>query len=490
MASGTSFPETIVPRAAPLPSRPRWRWFRRQFSLATLLLFTLAVASGINLWLSWQPWAPVRDIGSYVSNVSFSKDGSTCLLSGEELIEINTRSGAPTGKSGAKSAYWNFVSPTGDRGVAFIHESNKPPRLEIHDTRTGALEQTLDCPVFYHDSHFSADGERLFLAASRWWVCVYRRHQNEPEGILKGLDVTKEPDADETDPPRPPKVLTAEEEQQIRDCVRAVNDATTLQAQSAAADKLEAIPHGSTRMDVELSPFADLAVSRLVSEGAVKTFTWDLTTGRRIGELSGLPGDENATFGFSEDSRYLGATDLAHGKVIVWELSSGRVCSSWKVSDTPLENCDLKLSAGGRLAITDANPGPGGIQIWECTTGRLIKELQPGGFGFQALSPDGERIVCDAGGDDVNQLVLYDTASGAELCRLPRPSGPCGLSVKYAPDGRSMAVIASNPGGNQTRFFSRHHPESALGILALPGSWVLMGIGLLLGWRVVRALRR
>ena len=481
---GHDIPEAAAPSSAPAV-RPRGRWLRRQFSLATLLLLTLAAGSGIELWLNWQAWTVNRDFTDYVSSVRFSKDGATCVLSGSKPVELDAHTGKPTGGP-ALATFRNCVTADGERAAEFVQVMNAPARIEIHNTRTGAVEQILDCPTLGDESHFSADGERLFVSGFPFGVRVYRRHQqSNPEAVLKGVDATPEPDDGGGNPPRAPNVRSAEEEQQLRVCVRAVNDATTLQEQESAATKLEAIPHSRTRVEVLLSS-ADLAVSRVVSDGAAKAFTWDLDTGKRGAELINMPGEDTAGLEFSKDGRYIGTVDPTQGRAFVWELATGRVSMSWKVSDTPLAYCNFAFSAGGRCAVTQSDPDSR-TKLWACATGRLIKELPAGGIGFLAFSPDGERIVCDGDGTR-DELLLFDTASGAQLCALPRPSAPCGLSVTYAPDGRSMAVIANNPAGNETRFFCRHHPENALGILALPGSWVLMGIGLLLGWRVVRAV--
>jgi len=463
---------------------PRRTYIGRQFSLATLMLIVLGVAGGINLWLFWQPWVVAGDYQN-CRVAGFSKDSSKLMLLSSDSLEVDAHNGAVVARPSFKAAGAMCVSPRWDRTACFL---GMPAHIDIYNNRSGVLEQTLECGAFGDQSHFSADGE-LLIVSSSWSVCAYRRGQSEPEWSIDALQETEAAEDESTTSAK----KNVEDDWSLREAERSVGEAMTVNELEARVEKLSKIPHGSSHMNVLLSPCTDLAVTSLVTAAGARASSWNLATGRRNAELEGFFAGEEEQFAFSEDGRCLGAVDPANGKVFVWDLATGHALAAWKVSDTPLpagrrfpldKNGSLMLSCGGRVAAIQTGSN---TQLWDCSAGRLITELA--GIRFLAFSPNSERLIGMPLAERT-PLVLFDTETGARLFTLPAPLGECGTTVTYAGDGRSMSAVGMSLSGSEVKLFSRQHPESALGLLALPGSWTLFAVSLLLVWRFVRALAR
>jgi serine/threonine-protein kinase len=71
--------------------------------------------------------------------------------------------------------------------------------------------------------------------------------------------------------------------------------------------------------------------------------------------------------------------------------------------------------------------------------------------GAPALSPDGSRIV-HAGGDDANEIVIYDIASGRRSVIAHGLVGP--MDPSWSPDGEVIAVTYESAGARRLSFFS------------------------------------
>src|SRR5689334_8700673 len=97
------------------PTRPR---IRKQFSLATLLIFVLGSAGGINVWMYWQPWATVGEFEN-CRDVGFSADSSKLTLVSQHPAEIDVSSGAAVGSPSFKAAWSVVLSPNRDRAACY-----------------------------------------------------------------------------------------------------------------------------------------------------------------------------------------------------------------------------------------------------------------------------------------------------------------------------------------------------------------------------------
>ena len=116
----------MSPQEQPVTSaKPARRWFPRvRFSLRTLLLFVLLIASGGTLWWNWEPWGVAYTIKepAELSNVFFSNDDQFLFL------HFNGPTDIPIG------GYGNFLdvrqADTGKR-IYLLQDSAFPGNAEI-----------------------------------------------------------------------------------------------------------------------------------------------------------------------------------------------------------------------------------------------------------------------------------------------------------------------------------------------------------------------
>jgi WD40 repeat protein len=152
-----------------------------------------------------------------------------------------------------------------------------------------------------------------------------------------------------------------------------------------------------------------------------------------------------APLAFSPDGKTLALMETGAGRVVLWDMSTGRVRAGF---DVPAgKGRGLAFSPDGR---TLAVAGSDGVLLWDTAAGRERLRL-PGPAGDEAgkavrlaFSPDGKTLA--VGGH------LFDTAKGTEQAELTPPvrEGLFGRgwgawhateAVAFAPDGKHLASI-------------------------------------------------
>lgn len=99
------------------------------------------------------------------------------------------------------------------------------------------------------------------------------------------------------------------------------------------------------------------------------------------------------------------------------------------------------FSADGKLLLLHPRFQP--FALYDAETGKRLRELGgPVGYVGAAISPDG-RFIAITTNDDA---VLWETASGRELARLPSTTEHQISNVIFSPDGRALLTMNSGPG--------------------------------------------
>jgi WD40 repeat protein len=150
---------------------------------------------------------------------------------------------------------------------------------------------------------------------------------------------------------------------------------------------------------------------------------------RQLDDIAGGP------FGlaFTADGNTLAVSE---GKTVkLWDLASGTAKRTIDVS--PGTVTQVAFSPDGRRLA--AVGGFGGVQLWDCDTGRRLWEQEmavPYGRGVPVFAPDGQRLAC-AGGD--GQVRVFDAATGKELAAVEGQSGSA-PALAFTPDGQRLAT--------------------------------------------------
>ena len=92
------------------------------------------------------------------------------------------------------------------------------------------------------------------------------------------------------------------------------------------------------------------------------------------------------------------------------------------------------------------------VMVMDIDSGRIRQLTHKGKLFAPAPSPDGARIAAvEFGPDRRCHLVLLETASGAEVARFPAPDGVFWRTPAWSEDGRHIAVLRQDEGGQHAR---------------------------------------
>jgi WD40 repeat protein len=176
---------------------------------------------------------------------------------------------------------------------------------------------------------------------------------------------------------------------------------------------------------------------------------WDRSTQAITTTLEGLKDLQQVRF-FGQPARLLTSERRTVDGRFQFLLRPWDLATRTTIANPPLEpfapNLDhLSLSADGKLALTGEVPG--GLRMWELTTGKTLRLLLdlPGGPGSErtktaAFTPRGTRAVCNAWNSNV--VTVRDVGGNREICRFVE-AGPLPLA-RLSADGRR--VLTQVPG--------------------------------------------
>lgn len=142
------------------------------------------------------------------------------------------------------------------------------------------------------------------------------------------------------------------------------------------------------------------------------------------------------------------------------------------------------FSPDGRRVVTASSDST--ARVWDVKSGSELSVLSghSGPVIIGRFSPNGLRILT-LGVDDTARV--WDSNSGRELWVFNLSTGWVG-PVVFSSDGQQIAMV--NSIGNTARVWERRRPEYALGVLALPESWLTLVFGLGLAWSLWRDWKR
>jgi len=171
-----------------------------------------------------------------------------------------------------------------------------------------------------------------------------------------------------------------------------------------------------------------------VGEDKETTVLWDVTSRKRLGELTERSGGVIGTVAFSPDGKIL-ATAGEEGAIRLWDVDSREQTGQPLVGHTgPIYS--LAFSPDGQIIATGS--GDTSVRLWDVAARRQVS-LPPMGHHLPvravAFSPDG-RTVASAGLDDALRLwdVSYTLNVASTLCETAKRSLTPDEWRRYVPD--------------------------------------------------------
>ena len=184
---------------------------------------------------------------------------------------------------------------------------------------------------------------------------------------------------------------------------------------------------------------------RIVSATGDRTAVWDAETGTKLVTLKGDTGYSGTggvdTCAFSPDERRL--VTVHEDNVKVWDLTSRSELGAlnegrgWGGVGPPVRfspDGSLIVTGGGRILDDETGRLPG-LRVWDAESRALLRELDAGPpFAF---SPDGSHIL-SACRD--RTLALWEVSTGARLGSFELDPGGVG-DCAFTPDGRWVVTV-------------------------------------------------
>ncbi len=179
--------------------------------------------------------------------------------------------------------------------------------------------------------------------------------------------------------------------------------------------------HGQRSFGRTFSPDGRTLATWIAPDSAPsEVMLWNLSTGRRIGPVSGIP-EVVVAIDFLPDCRSVAVRtidrtgDWSKGKAIFWDLALDTTYS--RSQRSPIDCRSLAYSRDGRRLATAGPSGP--ITLRASEAGYALKTIAGSlsSINCLALSPDGRTLAAS----HERGLTTWDTDSGAELGSIKLP---------------------------------------------------------------------
>lgn len=365
---------------------------------------------------------PATELPSQITSATFSPDGELLVIAGDEGIELRARANgqlqrrlaffgaeqlawSPDGRllaaSGRDSVgLWRMpgaaelrrfsgefgqlaFSPDGRTLAALTLEGNAvlwdvatgDPIRELGD-RLGAVLPPL----------FSPDGKRIVLASSI---------QLQVWDAVAGILLSELPLNSEDDGVAAVHFGPSGEALSFVD----FNGVVKLWRIGAETTEILGTSHRQDVVSLRFHPKGDW-LATAGSDGAIQL--WDPETGRLLKRLAETGGD--GSLAVDPEGRRLAAFEA---NLRIWEVSTGRlIAESPTTADRTQQITAATRSPNGRWIAVST---PGGVQLWEVESGRMVHALS-GTNG--AFSPDGSRVATF---EEEGPIRLWDVNTGRPI---------------------------------------------------------------------------
>jgi WD40 repeat protein len=190
--------------------------------------------------------------------------------------------------------------------------------------------------------------------------------------------------------------------------------------------------------------FTPDARSLVTGEGYAHAEVWDVATGQRRTLFKHVHGGRLADMALSPDGRH--AAQAGGSGVVLWDVTTGKVVRQMNPHNGGIQA--VAFSADGKALATVYY---GLVDVFDVATGGHLRALDVGNaVNAVAFSPDGKMLATGRGWPHVrgtglpeNIVQLWDVATGKELRRFAGHRDGV-TAVAFTPDGRAVVSASAD----------------------------------------------
>jgi WD40 repeat protein len=160
----------------------------------------------------------------------------------------------------------------------------------------------------------------------------------------------------------------------------------------------------------------------------------------RLGTVRFRHGANIAALSFTPDGKAVISRSFT--AIRIWEADTGKELSSLSASGDAIFRASAVSADGTQIAV--ARRPQGGrpelpIQLWNLSTGRIIREFSNGIYTLLCFSPDGKQLAVTA----LRGVELFDVAQGLRLAELDTEQRPV-TWLSFSPDGKTLITAGAD----------------------------------------------
>ena len=208
-------------------------------------------------------------------------------------------------------------------------------------------------------------------------------------------------------------------------------------------------PNGCTVLfPTAMCPYVVVA-GRIFSREPIEV--WNLSTGKRVGQITDCSKLSDDFVAVSADGRHLASRVRFEKTVEVWSFRSGQAV--WRFDPSPLDVRTLDFAGHDRLLAVDDRAKA--FQLWDLGTGELkASSYTPEKFLPESLAISGNGRYLAAVSEKPPHLFIMDLASGAVKTTLTLPEPVRSAHLAFSPDSTELASLVDTGQGDELLVFA------------------------------------
>lgn len=187
-----------------------------------------------------------------------------------------------------------------------------------------------------------------------------------------------------------------------------------------------------------ISPNGKILAVGIANDGSVRL--WAVENIRPEYEVTIFPAHGDKVFSpdvlgvaFSPDGKLVASCGF-DGKVIIWDVATGKMIKKFDVQDSVFE---VAFSPDGKSFIAGLSVKEE-FMVWDTNTWEILNTFEGDQSWDLSLSPDGSKMISAGGG--IHEANLWDVKTGKLLFNFQKETDGFAEAVSYDPNGELVAL--------------------------------------------------